>query len=145
MTVSVRQDAPGVYSGVAKGLAQGVYQVSIEQRLPDTGELIARQGEGFVVPYPGEFSITDNAEQAGRELLGDLAQLGGGAVLTLADPREVLAHDLEAQPVRLALWPWLLLASILLFPLDVATRRLSVSWSDLFRRGRDHQDAKGRP
>jgi hypothetical protein len=30
-----------------------------------------------------------------------------------------------------ALWPWLLLLAIVLFPIEVAVRRLSISWADV--------------
>ena len=113
----------------------GVYEVNIEQRAADTDELVARDTIGFVVPYPSEYDIVDNAAQVAAGNLNDLAQLGGGKVLSLADPAAAFSHDIVRQPLRVPLWPWLMLAAILLFPVDVATRRISVSWADL-RRGR---------
>lgn len=135
-TLQLDQSAPGAYSGVAKGLPQGVYEVEIEQRNADTGAIVARDKSGVVVPYPSEYSIIDNREQVASAFLNEMAQLGGGKVLSLSEPSAAFVHDISSQPMRVPLWPWLLLAAILLFPLDVATRRLTVNWGDLLRKGR---------
>jgi Ca-activated chloride channel family protein len=129
--VLMSQESPGVYVGTAKGLAQGVYQTEVRQRSPVGGELSARATGGLVVPYSSEYSVIENREQVAREFLADMAQLGGGQVLSLDVVTPVWRHDLVAQPIRVPLWPWLLLAGIILFPLDVAVRRLTVSWKDL--------------
>jgi Ca-activated chloride channel homolog len=131
------QGSPGVYSGVAKGLDEGVYQVQITQRSPETGNLVAQQTTGFVVPYPAEYRLVDNAEATARQLTSDLAQLGGGQVLSMQSTADVWRHDIVAQPMKIPLWPWLILAAILLFPVDVAVRRLSVTWSELLGRTRE--------
>jgi Ca-activated chloride channel family protein len=134
-TIAISQNSAGVYSGVVKAMPAGVYEVSIEQQAADTGELVARDTSGFVVPYQSEYDIVDNAAQVAAGNLNDLAQLGGGKILSLADPAAAFSHDIARQPLRVPLWPWLMLAAILLFPVDVATRRISLSWADL-RRGR---------
>jgi hypothetical protein len=141
------QDSPGVYAAAAKRLPEGVYPVEIEQRDPATGDIVARDTTGIIVPYASEFALTEGSADAGQRLLSELAQLGGGSMLPVSQPALSLAHDIQGQPVRVPLWPYLLLAAIVLFPLDVAVRRLTFSWSDL--RGRDHcngaRDAKNRP
>ena len=86
---------------------------------------------GLVVPYSSEYAVIENREQVASEFLADMAQLGGGQILSLDVITPVWRHDLVAQPIRVPLWPWLLLAGIILFPLDVAVRRLTVSWKDL--------------
>ena len=136
MAVDISQASPGVYTGIARGLSPGVFEVTVEQRNRDSGELVARDTNGFVVPYPSEYSIVDNASDVSSANLSDLAQLGGGKVLEITQPQAALVHDIAAQPQRVLLSPWLLFAAILLFPLDVATRRLSISLRDLFRRRR---------
>jgi hypothetical protein len=123
-----------VYAAGAKRLAEGVYPVEIEQRDPQTGDIVARDTTGIIVPYASEFELADGAADAGKQLLSELAQLGGGKVLSLDDPAASLVHDIPGQPVRVPLWPHLLLVAILLFPFDVAVRRLTFSWSDLLRR-----------
>ncbi|HET9495135.1 MAG TPA: VWA domain-containing protein [Chloroflexia bacterium] len=128
------QDAPGVYATGAKRLAEGVYPVEIEQRDPQTGDIVARDTTGIIVPYASEFELSDDAADAGQQLLSELAQLGGGKVLSPDDPAASLVHDISGQPVRVPLWPHLLLVAILLFPIDVAVRRLTFSWRDIFSR-----------
>jgi hypothetical protein len=130
-TVQLAQESPGVYVGTTSGLSQGVYQTEIQQRSAGYDDLVAREVSGVVVPYSSEFAVIDNREQTASEFMTDMAQLGGGHVLTTDNTAAVWSHDLPAQPLRVPLWPWLLLAAILLFPLDVAVRRLSVSWKDL--------------
>jgi Ca-activated chloride channel family protein len=130
-TVQLAQESPGVYVGTTSGLNQGVYQTEIQQRSAGYDDLVAREVSGVVVPYSSEFAVIDNREQTASEFMTDMAQLGGGQVLNTGNTTAVWSHDLPAQPLRVPLWPWLLLAAILLFPLDVAVRRLSVSWKDL--------------
>jgi Ca-activated chloride channel family protein len=132
--VAAPQDAPGVYAAAAKRLSQGVYPVEIEQRDPATGDVVARDTTGIIVPYASEFELADSAAAEGRRLLSELAQLGGGRLLAIDDPAASLVHDIQGQPVRVALWPYLLLIAILLFPIDVAVRRLSFSWGDILGR-----------
>lgn len=132
-TAQILQRSPGVYDGVAHDLAQGAYSVLVEQRDPTSHSVVAREQTGFVVPYPSEFKLSPDAQKAGQSLLGDLAQLGGGKTLDLAQPAAAFSPDITSQPVRVALWPWLLLAAALLFPLDVATRRLTANPLELWR------------
>ncbi len=130
-TLVLSQFSPGVYGGTVIALGEGVYSLHIAQTSRDVGTPIANLSTGLVVPYPGEFRLPDPTERAGRSLLTDLAQLGGGVVLDINQPSTAFTHDITAQPQRLQLWPWLLFAAILLFPLDIAIRRLSFTWSDL--------------
>jgi uncharacterized membrane protein/Mg-chelatase subunit ChlD len=134
--ISMTEGSPGSYLGVAKALPQGVYEVGIEQRDPESGELVARDTSGFAVPYPSEYNIIDNASRVSSTNLSELAQLGGGKVLALTEPSAAFSHDIASQPLRVPLWPWLLLTAILLFPLDVATRRLSINWRDVRQAGK---------
>ena len=131
--VAMTQESPGVYSGVAQTLKPGTYRVGIEQRAPGTNDLVARSDEGLVIPYASEYAVIDNSSQAASAYLSDLAQLGGGKILSLSSSDAVWTHDIQAQRLRVALWPWLVLLAIILFPIDVAVRRLSVSWQDIRR------------
>lgn len=137
-TVAISPRSPGIYDGVAHGLSPGAYAATIEQRDPGSGELVERVETGFVVPYPSEYRLSAETAAGARALLTDLAQLGGGKVLEIAQPGMAFSHDISPEPRRVPLWPWLLLASILLFPLDVAVRRVSLTPRELWRlmRGR---------
>ncbi|HEX8227783.1 MAG TPA: VWA domain-containing protein [Chloroflexia bacterium] len=137
-TVEVAPRSPGVYDGVAHGLSPGAYAATVEQVDAETGELVERLETGFVVPYPSEYRLSEESAVGAQALMADLAQLGGGKVLEISQPASAFSHDISPEPRRLPLWPWLILAAILLFPLDVAVRRVSLSPRELWRmlRGR---------
>ncbi len=132
-TVPILQRSPGAYDGVIKGLRQGAYSVGVEQREPISERLVALETTGLVVPYPSEFRLMNDSAQKAGLLLGDLAQLGSGKSLDISQPALAFSHDIAAQPGRLALWPWLLLSAILLFPVDVAVRRLNLTPRELWQ------------
>ena len=125
------QQSPGVYGGTLTGVDQGVYQAQIQQRDPGTKELVATQSAGIVVPYPSEYRFSTAAQEDAEALLGDVAQLGGGRVFDIAKPDAAFAHNVVSQPRPIPLWPWLLALAVVLFPLDVAIRRLTVTRNDL--------------
>lgn len=107
----------GSYRAGVDQISQGVYLLSAV-RTKD-GEVISQSLGGFAVPYPPEFLIQ---RYSGRELLESLANATGGRVLT--SPEEVFAAG-TAPPRRLTdiTW-WLVLAAIIVWPVDIALRRL---------------------
>ena len=132
-TVALTQYSPGIYGATVSGLTEGVYSLHVAQASSDTKEPVSALSTGLVVPYPGEFRLPDPDDVAGSALLTDLAQIGGGTELTITQPAAAFTHDITAQPQRVQLWPWLLLAAIILFPIDIAIRRLSISWTQVRR------------
>ncbi|MDQ3707109.1 MAG: VWA domain-containing protein [Chloroflexota bacterium] len=142
-TVEVSPRSPGVYDGVAHGLSPGAYAATVEQVNAETGELVERLETGFIVPYPSEYRLSGESAAGAQALMADLAQLGGGKVLEITQPASAFTHDISPEPRRLPMWPWLILASILLFPLDVAVRRVSLTPRELWRmlRGRAPENA----
>jgi Mg-chelatase subunit ChlD len=128
-TVTLPQTAPGHYEGTFPVREEGSYLVRVSATGPDlnTGQTV-----GLVVPYSPEYKV----QPTDTGLLARLAAATNGQVLALdaADsPAAVFRHDLP--PVRRAvdLWPWLLLAAILLLPLDIGLRRVMIGWRDLGR------------
>jgi hypothetical protein len=70
-------------------------------------------------------------------LLATLAEAMGGRALELADTASTFEHNLDAAPAAQPIWPWLTLAAVLLLPLDVAARRLTLTrgdWARAWRR-----------
>jgi hypothetical protein len=53
---------------------------------------------------------------------------GGRAIATAAEP---WTHDLETTASFTELWPWLLILALLLWPLDIALRRVSLGRREL--------------
>jgi hypothetical protein len=130
-TVNAVQQSPGVYGAKVGNLKAGVYEVRVDQQDIALGNKVAQQVTGLVVPYPSEYRISADSVASAQALLSDVQQLGQGKALNIAQPAAPFTHDIVSQPRPIALWPWLLALAIVLFPVDVAVRRLTVSWADL--------------
>lgn len=115
--VEMHQIAPGRYQGSFKPDNEGAYLIRIAG---GADQVQVAQSTGWVLSYSPEYRIT-NPDPA---LLQNLAQLTGGK--ELSEPWESLSHDLAVEKARRPIWNWLTLAAILLFPIDVALRRLAV-------------------
>lgn len=145
-TVQLKPEGPGTYAGRVQELEPGTYLIRVEQAertggrsegeaggplAPDSAESDAaevsstrwekRAEGGMVVPYSLEYRELG----LDRAFLGRLVETSGGAVLS--DPGEAFLDNLP--PVRAVqdLWPWLLLFAIIMLPLDVGYRRLSLA------------------
>ena len=116
-TVAVQQIAPGRYQGSFEPTSEGAYLI----RAVGSGEEASvAQTAGWVFGYSSEYRTTE----PDHDYLAHLARLTGGKVLI--EPWESLSHDVSADPIRRAIWHWLVLAALLLLPLDVALRRLVI-------------------
>ncbi|MBN1485166.1 MAG: VWA domain-containing protein [Chloroflexia bacterium] len=123
ITTTLSQTAPGRYEAEAELPQVGVYLLQVQLLAPD-GRAYQRQG-GVVLPYSPEYRslLPDPA------FMGELAAVGGGR--TLGEPPQAFAQRMP--PVR-AVRDWgagLLLAAVLLLPLDIAARRLRLSRGEL--------------
>ncbi len=119
-TVMLRQRAPGRYVGEFVAPEPGAYLL----RLHGERHLTT----GWVRSYPEEYRPGD----------GDaaLARLGASAEASVvADPGEVFVRTLRGRERGEALAPALLLAGLLLWPVDIAWRRLRLTPFDFLRAG----------
>jgi len=123
--VALQQVAAGQYQGGVDLPQPGTYLVQMMQK--EDVEPVAGQTLGLVVPYSPEY----RGLEAEPGLLLELARVTGGA--PLADPAGAFAHTLAAVERAREVWPALLLAAALLFPLDVGLRRVMLGPSDLRR------------
>jgi hypothetical protein len=80
---------------------------------------------GLVVPYSPEY----RAGGINLGLLGELARITGGG--PLGDPLQAFLHNLPAVNSAREIGRTLLLIAALLFPLDVALRRVMISRRDM--------------
>jgi hypothetical protein len=80
---------------------------------------------GLVAPTPAEYRLLGTNEP----FLASLRSATGGRAIAL--PEEVWTHDLATTASFTALWPPLLVLALLLWPLDVALRRVSVGRREL--------------
>jgi hypothetical protein len=122
--VSLQQVAPGRYEGRFSADREGAYFL----RVAGSGEAgDVAQTAGWVLGYSPEYLVTE----PDHDHVVRLASLSGGKVLV--EPWESLAHDIRGEATRRPIWPGLLLAAIVLLPLDVAIRRLVLGREDLTR------------
>ncbi len=124
--ITLTQAAPGRYRGAVAVGRPGTYLAQVRQQQAD-GTPVASATSGLVVPYSAEYKLL----APGASVLPELARATGGR--EIADP--VAAFDPFAQPAahRRPVWPALLLVAALLFPLDVAARRLRLNRADVLR------------
>jgi Mg-chelatase subunit ChlD len=121
------QSGPGRYEAVQPLGPPGAYLLQVVQRSPDGANLVAQQSTGFVTGQSAEYwQLRPN-----RALLEDLARATGGA--ELKSPAEAFVHDLQAPGAGRELWPILAALALVLFLVDVAVRRLRVSFSAVER------------
>ncbi len=124
--VTLTQVAPGRYRGQLPSMPAGTYLVQVTQQ-EASGNPVASATTGWVIPYSPEYKLLD----ASASVLRDVAQATGGEEITSPDlafapfPRPAA----RAQPI----WQGLLLLTALLFPLDVAARRLRITREDVRR------------
>ena len=124
--ITLTQVAPGRYQAQVAAAQPGTYLVQVTQQDID-GTPIANATTGLVVPYSPEYKLIGEAASA----LPELTRATSGQVIS--DP--ALAFAPIAQPATRAqpIWPALLLIAALLFPLDVAARRLRLTREDAQR------------
>jgi len=128
----LRQVAPGRYEGRFEPEEAGAYFVRVAgSEEGDASEGDARtslaQTTGWVLAYSPEYS----AQESDPSYLSYLARLTGGELV--GDPTDIFAHDLSFDSATQPIWPWLLLAAVLLLPFDIAIRRLVITRADWAR------------
>lgn len=143
--VTLRQVAPGRYQQRLHLSDPGAYQVTVTQTHPDEPEETA--AIGLVMPYPAEYALP--AEGTGDSLLRQIAETTGGRTFTLGESLQATGcksqvagceedklqdteptsfiENLKSKIVNpkpeIELWPWLLAAALILWPVEIAWRR----------------------
>jgi Ca-activated chloride channel homolog len=123
VTIHLRQTAPGRYQQRLLLPDPGAYEVRVIQQRTG-GQLDEKATIGFVVPYPPEYGLP--AEGTGRPLLEQIARISGGRYRDLSEMAVIMTPDITPDdPARQTqeLWPWLLLAALVLWPIEIAWRR----------------------
>jgi uncharacterized membrane protein len=121
--VSLDQVAPGVYERDLGEIESGAYAVRITQTRPGAPAL--GRTVGLVEPVAAEYRLLG----VNLPFLAALRAATGGREIQLAtDP---WIHDLRLTSSYTELWPWLLILALLLWPLDIALRRVSFGRREL--------------
>jgi hypothetical protein len=117
-TLDLKQTAPGRYEAKFPAGTVGQYVVSVTE----AGAAVATAGAA--VPFPAEY----RRFEPDRHLLSELARRTSGEV-DLKPERAFQPGPATRYPQDL--WQWLLAAALALWPLDIALRRLVISWAQL--------------
>jgi Ca-activated chloride channel homolog len=122
-SLPLRQVGPGQFQATIPNPQTGSYLVQVNAQ--NQGQPVGQQMVGLVVPYSPEY----RQQQSNPALLERIAQETGGRALET--PEAAFEHNLatvrRAQEISLPL----LLAALLLLPLDIGVRRLSLRRRDL--------------
>ncbi len=121
--IVLEQVGPGTYSGTFEANLMGAYLIRVganDQNFQSLGQ----QTLGLVVPFSPEYK----ANRIDLAKLNQLAQKTGGS--ELLNPADAFLHNLTSTAFAVELWRPLLLITALLFPFDVAIRRLVLSKGD---------------
>ncbi|HWY76208.1 MAG TPA: glutamine amidotransferase [Verrucomicrobiae bacterium] len=125
VVVPVEQTGPGHYEAHFPTKEVGAYTINILDQKNNQSQVV-----GASVNYSPEF----NATEPNNNLLRRLAEAGGGRVL---DPENAadntFLHDRQKTYQPRDLWEWLLKFAVLLFPLDVAVRRIQLDREEMER------------
>ena len=121
--IPLKQVGAGRYEALAKTSAPGTYLVWMGASQDE--QPLGQMNLGLVVPYSPEY----RAQGLNIGLLQELARITGGG--PLETPAQVFLHNLPSAESAREIWRPLLLLVALLFPLDVAIRRVLFSRSDL--------------
>jgi hypothetical protein len=123
-TVPLRQTAPGRYEAQVNTSETGSYLFKIRQQ-KGTGEGAEAYSDftrGLTISYKPEYRhLATNTE-----FLTEMAAATGGKLNPTLDEIMTVSPE-EAVRVRTQVWPWLLIAALLLFVADVAVRRFDLA------------------
>ncbi len=123
-SVTLEPSAPGEYVGRFQSSKLGSYVVSVVEDSP-TGSLV--QVESISRAYPAEYQ----AAAANMPLLQQAAYSTGGRLLK--DEKEAVRPSAKSVVTPVEMWFWCLLAGCLLWPIDIASRRLVLKGFSLKR------------
>jgi uncharacterized membrane protein/Mg-chelatase subunit ChlD len=122
-TVDLAQVAPGVYDASLGEIDSGAYAIRVSQTRPGSPAL--GRTVGLVAPTAAEYRLLG----ANDAFLAVLRSATGGRIV--ATPAEPWIHDLATNRTYTDLWPFLLILALLLWPLDIGLRRVSVGRREL--------------
>lgn len=129
--IPLKQVGAGQYEALAQFDEPGTYLVTLSAK--DDIHPVGQITTGLVVPYSPEYRAgTLNLDLLERlSALTRPEQTAAGESGAVEQPQDVFAHNLPATAGSRELWQALLVIAALLFPLDVAVRRLNITRRDL--------------
>ncbi|MCS1411080.1 MAG: hypothetical protein M2R45_04276 [Verrucomicrobia subdivision 3 bacterium] len=126
--IRLKQTAPGRYEAQFEAREVGAYTMNLMHM--DGENLLGTQMAGTSLSFSPEYARSEPQ----LNLLGQLAEMSGGKVFpSLGIAANPFAHNRLKTFQPNDLWEWFLKLAILLFPLDVALRRVQADRADLAR------------
>ena len=124
--VTLKAVGPGEYQGSFDAAGMGSYIVAVSDKADGQARVST---SGFSVAYPPEYRST----MVNSPLLAQIAESGQGELIPVDKPDRAVRPTKNPGSTLVEVWPWLIGLSLLLLPLDVAVRRLTVSVFSLVR------------
>jgi uncharacterized membrane protein len=122
--VQLTQSAPGRYEARFPARGTGIYMASVIDNTAGSPRQGSQQVSGTAIAYPAEF----RPGGSGPLTLRRIAETSGGNVLEEeSELGAVFRHDLPPQRAVVSLWQDFLLIALVLLPLDIALRRITIS------------------
>lgn len=121
--IEVRQVGPGRYQGTFDANDVGTYMVSM-----NTGE--GEEARSVVAGASLSYSPEYEASRSNDEFMEKIAKESGGRLAGAG--YDAFSRDLPKMARPKPVWEWLLLAGLLLVPVDVFVRRVYLDWAELF-------------
>ncbi len=126
--VHLEQTGPGRYEARFPTTEVGSYMLNLMEMRE--GRPVGSQALGTSVDYSPEF----NDSEPNLNRLKRLAEAGGGIELDPGDQgKNPFKHDRKKTFQPRDLWEWLLKLAVILFPLDVAVRRIQIDREEWLR------------
>ena len=122
INIPVEATAPGHFEAEFPANEQGPYMVQVVEEAPGSERRFT--AAGLVVPYSPEYRHLE----ANPHLLERVAAVTNGRVLS--SPSEAFGQGLPPAHGHVPMTWWLLMAAVLLLPLDIALRRLNISLNE---------------
>ncbi len=116
-TVTLHQSAPGRYSQELRLAGEGAYAIDVRQ-IRENRQRAA--SAGYVQPYAPEYLPPSGR---GAALLAAVSGASGGDVLQAPAANMAPPPPIEQRETATDLWPWLVLAAAILWPIEVAAQR----------------------
>lgn len=123
-TLSLTQSAPGRYEATFPARQVGAYMVNVVDNTAGAPTQGSQEVTGLALSYPVEFRPSGK----GPSLIKQLADASRGSILEGERALErVFGHDLGPHYAVISIWPRLLWLVVMLLPLDIALRRLTLT------------------
>lgn len=126
MPVVLRATGPGEFQGAFDAAGMGSYIVAVSDKADGVTKVST---SGFSVAYPPEYRST----MVNSPLLRQVAESGKGEVIPMDKPERAVRASQSPGTTLVEAWPWLIGLCLVVLPLDVAVRRLTVSVFSLLK------------